>query len=104
MRAMLHLLMMLAVMLAALHVGEAHAHESATEHALERSVAASDDIHPSSPSNSADQTHHHCPVAATRNVTPQLPMRALAAALHFPLAAGALGSLSQAPPIEPPLT
>jgi hypothetical protein len=103
MRRMLHLVMILAVMLVTMHVGETHAHETPGEHASEQTAASvAGEPDQDSPADDAPPPHHHCPVAEDRHLALVLPDALLAAALHFPPAAAALGSLAQAPPVEPP--
>jgi hypothetical protein len=105
-RRLLASLMMLAVLLAGLHLGEAaHAHESAGLHALEEAAALDPDDADAAgeADNSAHSGHHHCPAAADLARAGGTDSFALVAVPPSSDAVTALDSLSRAPPLEPPV-
>lgn len=104
MRRLLHLLVVIAVLFCALHVGEeAYAFEAAGTQALEP-ASADDESDGSSPQDAATHSmHHHCPVSGDLFGGPAFGDAEAVASLVFTRPVAALGSLSQAPPIEPPL-
>jgi hypothetical protein len=106
MRRMLHLLVVIAVLMCGLHIGEpAFAYDEADHHQIGQDAGQTSDSDEGSPKDSGNvgpSGHHHCPMtpdprdmAALSGITP-------AEALLFAHPVDILHSLSQAPPVDPP--
>jgi hypothetical protein len=103
----LHLLIMVSVLMCGVHFGEtAQAHAAVDEHqTFSHTDAQTDqgDDNDRTPANAAHAMHHHCPVATDLRVAFGVEAISIGKAIPFATPVAALGSLSQAPPVEPPL-
>jgi hypothetical protein len=96
----LHVLLIASVMLCGMHVAQpAWAHDEAAHHQVDSDIDK-DSGHEGS-ADPAHLAHHHCPAALHQDAGP-LHDRARNRPLLFAAHAPPLGSLSQAPPLEPP--
>ena len=105
MRPALHLLIILCVLMCGLHLGEsAEAHDRLTEYA--QNAATDDGKDGETPREAAklgQAGHNHCPMTPDLTGAPAIAQLLPADAMLFAPPVAALHSLSQAPPIEPPL-
>jgi hypothetical protein len=97
----LRILVITAVLLCGLHIGEdARADEAGKQPAVE--LAFTDEA--PTPAGEADQrVHHHCPVAQDADFALAFEDLPPSASLIFARPVSRLHSLSQAPPTQPPL-
>jgi len=103
MRRLFHLLLLAAVLWAGLHPAEpALAHEDSVNHQFEAGIALGDDAAHESTQEAAHAGHHHCPIGTCHIDAPQLTPFDDRRPLLFAKLAAALGSLAQAPPLQPP--
>lgn len=107
MRRMLHLMVMLTVLWCGLHLAEpAHAHAGIANelaYAEYDSPPGEDDASKKAPANAAHTGHHHCPVATDARSLGADGVVFPEDAVLFALPVTALRSMSQAPPLDPPL-
>lgn len=100
----LRILTLIAVLFCALHVGEdAYAADGPAGQELAIAADAGSDDAPASSEAVAHAVHHHCPMADGLSGLPALAASMTDAGLLFAKAIAMLDSLSQAPPIDPPL-
>lgn len=100
----LRILTLIAVLFCALNVGEdAYAADGPAATELVSAADTGGDETPASPEAAAHAVHHHCPIADGLSGLPALAASMTDTGLLFAPAIAALASLSQAPPIDPPL-
>ena len=103
MRRLLHLLILAAVLWSGLHPAEpALAHEGSVNHQLEAGLAADENASGEGAQEAAHAGHHHCPVGTCHGEGPGLNQSLAARPLLFARPQAILGSLAQAPPLQPP--
>ena len=105
MRTALKCLLVIALVLSGLHLGEpAHAGEDPLDHQLAHASHMPDigDEDSESAPHMAHAGHHHCPLAPDGESTPVVQPGASAAAIHSSRPVTELHSLKRAPPLEPP--
>lgn len=101
-RSLLHMLLALAVLLCGLHIGEpAHAEDGAGAHAVSHAIGDADHSDNEAPGRDEAASHHHCPMAPAV-AAPDGPVAFTAIAIHAARPTTTLGSLTRAPPLEPP--
>jgi hypothetical protein len=101
-RSLLHLLLALAVLLCGLHIGEpSHAEDGAGAHAVSHAVGDAEHSDDEAPGQDEATSHHHCPMAPAV-AAPDGPAAFATIAIHGFRPDTALGSLTRAPPLEPP--
>ena len=107
MRRALHFLVIVTVLMCGLHLGEtAQAHADIDQHQVFSDADApsgEDEDSDRGLAKAAHASHHHCPVAADLKAASGSQERMPSDAILFTRPAAALHSLSQAPPLEPPV-
>lgn len=104
MRRLFHLLLLAAVLWSGLHPAEpALAHEDSLNHQFEAGIVlGGDDASHESTQEAAHAGHHHCPIGTCHvDASPLSPIEARRPLL-FAKPPETLGSLAQAPPLQPP--
>lgn len=103
----LHLLIMLCVLMCGLHLGEpAQAHDGPAQPEYAQNAATDsdkDDRVPGESTKLGQGGHSHCPMTPEQTGAPAFAQLPLADAMLFAAPVTVLHSLSQAPPVDPPL-
>lgn len=107
MRCALHLLIILCVLMCGLHLGEpaeAHGGHLQTEHAQGATTdLGKDNEGPAESAKLGQGTHSHCPMTPDQTGAVAIAPAAPADMILFVTPVAVLHSLSQAPPVDPPL-
>jgi hypothetical protein len=103
MRRGLHLLIILCVLMCGMHLGEpAEAHEGLSHSEYSESVG-NDDGAPREPAKFGQGGHNQCPITPDQTGAPAVAQLLPVDAMLFASPVAVLHSLSQAPPLDPPL-